>query len=100
VFPPYNRFAGRDMLARMPRFMLTHRHGAEECRVAFASWRGFESPLRHAGTFGSCLLVNGTAEHEIWWTVDAPDRDAALAQVPAYVAERTEATEITEVSIP
>jgi hypothetical protein len=88
------------MLARMPRFMLTHRHGAEECRVAFAAWRGFDSPLRHAGTFGSCLLVNGTDEHEIWWTVDASDRDAALAHVPAYVAERTEATEVTEVPIP
>jgi hypothetical protein len=88
------------MLARMPRFMLTHRHGAEECRVAFASWRGFDSPLRHAGTFGSCLLVNGTAEHEIWWTVDAADREAALSQVPSYVAERTEATEVTEVAIP
>jgi hypothetical protein len=100
VFPPYNRFAGRDMLARMPRFMLTHRHGSEECRVAFASWRGFDSPLRHAGTFGSCLLVNGTAEHEIWWSVDAPNAEAALAQLPTYVAERTDATEIGEVSIP
>lgn len=88
------------MLAPMPRFMLTHRHGAEECRVAFASWRGFESPLRHEGTSGSCLLVNGTAEHEIWWTVDAHDADSALAQLPTYVAERTDATEIGEVSIP
>jgi hypothetical protein len=88
------------MLARMPRFMLTHRHGAEECTVVFASWRGFDSPLRHTGTFCSCLLVNGTAEHEIWWTVDAPDRDAALAQLPDYVAERTEATAVTKVSIP
>jgi hypothetical protein len=81
-------------------FMLTHRHESEECRVAFASWRGFESPLRHAGTSGSCLLVNGTASHEIWWTVDAPDRDAALLLLPPYVAERTYATEVSEVSIP
>ena len=80
--------------------MLTHRHDAGDCRVAFASWRGFDSPLRHAGTFGSCLLVNGTATHEIWWTVDAPDRDGALALLPAYVAERTDATEVSEVSIP
>ena len=88
------------MLARVPRFMLTHRHGAEECTVVFASWRGFDSPLRHAGTSGSCTLVNGTAEHEIWWRVEAADRDAALAQLPPFVAERTDATEIGEVSIP
>ena len=88
------------MLARMPQFMLTHRHGSEECRVAFASWRGFDSPLRHGETPGSCLLVNGTRQHEIWWTVDAPDRDAAMSALPTYIAERTEATEVTEVSIP
>lgn len=84
----------------MARFMLTHRHTSDECRVAFASWKGFRSPLRHAGTFGSCLLVNGTHEHEIWWEVDAHDRDAALALLPPYVAERTDATEVSEVSIP
>jgi hypothetical protein len=88
------------MLVPMPRFMLTHRHGADECRVAFAAWRGFESPLRHAGTVGSCQLVNGTAEHEIWWFLDAEDRDSALAVLPDYIAERTYATEVTEVSIP
>jgi hypothetical protein len=84
----------------MRSFMLTHRHAATECDVAFAAWRGFESPLRHAGTFGSCLLVNGTAEHEIWWTVDADDPEHALAQLPPYLAARTEATAVSEVSIP
>jgi hypothetical protein len=88
------------MLAQMPQFMLTHTHGSEECGVAFASWRGFDSPLRHAGTFASCLLVNGTAEHEIWWTVEAPDQAAALKQLPPYIAERTQAREVGEVSIP
>ena len=80
--------------------MLTHRHDTAECSVAFASWRGFDSRLRHAGTFGSCLLVNGTATHEIWWTVDAPDREEAMAMLPPYIAERTNATEVSEVSIP
>jgi hypothetical protein len=88
------------MLDVVARFMLTHTHTAAECRIAFASWRGFDSPLRHAGTFGSCLLVNGTSEHELWWTVDAPDRDTALELLPPYVAERTNATEVGEVSIP
>ncbi len=84
----------------MPRFMLTHRHGADECRVAFASWKGFDSSLRHAGTFGSCMLVNGAGAHEIWWTVEAGDADAALSHLPPYVAERTQATEVKEVPIP
>jgi hypothetical protein len=88
------------MLPAMARFMLTHRHDADECRVAFASWRGFDSPLRHEGAFGSCMLVDGTSEHEIWWTVDAPDRDTALAQLPRYIAERTVATQVSEVAIP
>jgi hypothetical protein len=100
VFPPYNRFACRDMLARMPSFMLTHRHKPNECAVAFAAWRGFDSPLRRAGAIGSCVLVDGTAEHEIWWTVEAPDQAAALMQLPPYIAERTQAREVGEVSIP
>ena len=80
--------------------MLTHRHKSDECRVAFASWRGFDSPLRHAGAFGSCMLVDGTSAHEIWWSLDAPDRETALAQLPRYIAERTDATEVSEVAIP
>jgi hypothetical protein len=88
------------MLARMPQFMLIHRHSAGECRVAFASWRGFDSPLRKAGAIGSCVLVDGTADHEIWWTVEAPDEASALTQLPPYIAERTQAREVGEVSIP
>jgi hypothetical protein len=80
--------------------MLTHQHTADECTVVFASWRGFDSALRHTGTHGSCLQVNGITEHEIWWEVEAADRDAALALLPPFVAERTDATEISEVSIP
>jgi hypothetical protein len=88
------------MLAAVPSYMLSHRHQADECRVAFASWRGFESPLRHAGTVGSCTLVDGTSTHEIWWTVDADDDDAALRQLPPYIAERTLVTRVGEVAIP
>ena len=88
------------MIAAVPHFMLTHRHDADECRVVFASWRGFESPLRRAGTTGSCMLVNGTSDHEIWWNVDASDREGALALLPPYIAERTEVTEVSEVAIP
>jgi hypothetical protein len=80
--------------------MLTHRHEPGECRVAFAAWRGFESPLRHAAAVASCASVDGDDRHHIWWQVDAEDAGTALAQLPAYVAERTEVSPIAEVSIP
>jgi hypothetical protein len=71
-------------------FMLDHRHPPEECPVVFASWRGFESPLRHDAAFSSCAAPEDQDEHHrIWWTVDA-----------VYVAERTEARAIGEVRIP
>jgi len=84
----------------MARFMLSHSHGPEECGVVFAAWRGFESPLRRAAATSSCESVDGGSAHAIWWQVDAPDRDAALALLPPFVAERTQATEVKEVPIP
>ena len=84
------------MLMAMPRFMLSHTHTADECRHAFAAWRGVDSPLRHRPTVSSCT----EGGHRVWWTVDATDARAALAQLPGYVAERTEAVQIEEVPIP
>jgi hypothetical protein len=83
-------------LKRVATFVLTHTHPAQECRVAAAAWKGFASPLRHRPTFGSCA----TGGHRLWWTVEATDRAAALALLPAYVACRTEAEEVREVAIP
>ena len=83
-------------LSPMPRFLLHHRHGSDECRVAFAAWRGFSSPLRQRKTIGSCL----SGGHEIWWTVEATTEEDALGQLPFYVAERTTATSVSEVEIP
>ena len=80
----------------VPRYLLHHRHEPQECGVAFAAFKGLASPLRHTATVGSCL----SGGHEIWWLVDAPDPDHALAQLPFYVAERSTATEIREVQIP
>jgi hypothetical protein len=76
----------------MPRFMLSHRHAPEECGVVFASFKAFASPLRGGALRASCDY--GT--HHIWWDVEAPDADAALAQLPRYVAERTSALRIRE----
>ena len=82
-------------LAGMPRFVLAHRHDAHDCAVAAASWKGFRSPLRDSRPLGSCA----TGGHRIWWTVEAPDRSAALAQLPPYVATKTYAEEVREVWI-
>ena len=84
------------MIAGMARFMLSHQHQPEECRVVFAAWRGFDSPLRHHSTLGSC----SDGGHSLWWTVAADDAEAALAQLPPYVAERTTVSEVREVPIP
>jgi hypothetical protein len=84
------------MLPGMPRFLLHHRHEPHECRAAFASWKGFASPLRHHRAVGSCL----TGGHELWWDVLAGSEHEALALLPTFVAARTHVTPIGEVEIP
>jgi hypothetical protein len=80
----------------MARFVLHHRHAANECGVVFASFRGFDSPLRSQETLASCR----SGGHAIWWTVDAASAEEALGSLPSYVAERTTATNVSEVDIP
>lgn len=80
----------------MPTFVLSHRHRPEECAIAIAAWKAFPSPLRRGRPLGSCA----TGGHGLWWTVEAADVAAALAQLPTYVAERTVAEEVREVPIP
>jgi hypothetical protein len=62
----------------------------------FASFKGYDSPLRHRETLASC----GSGGHAIWWTVDAATEEEALELLPSYVAKRTEATRVNEVRIP
>jgi hypothetical protein len=80
----------------MGRFVLQHRHDADECGVVFASFHGHDSPLRHQATVASCR----SGGHAIWWTVDAVSEAEALALLPFYVAERTTATSVDPVDIP
>jgi hypothetical protein len=80
----------------MARYLLHHSHTSVECGPAFAAWKGFDSPLRHHVTVGSCLQGG----HAIWWHVQAVDAAAALALLPPYVAERTTVVAVSEVSIP
>jgi hypothetical protein len=80
----------------MPRYLIHHRHDAHECAAAFAAWKGFASPLRRETTIASCLAGG----HEIWWQVTAPGEGPALAQVPSYVATRSEVIRISDVRVP
>jgi hypothetical protein len=80
----------------MHRYLLHHRHEPHECGVVFASFRGHRSPLRHRSTLATCR----SGGHEIWWTVEAGTEEEALGQLPFYVAERTTATNVSEVEIP
>ncbi len=80
----------------MLRFLLHHTHEKYECAAAFAAWKGFASPLRQRPTMGSCVMGG----HALWWTVEARDEEEALAQLPPYLAERTNVSEVREVAIP
>jgi hypothetical protein len=77
-------------------FVLCHTHRPEECAIAIAAWKAFDSPLRHGRPLGSCA----TGGHQVWWMVQAEDSAAALAQLPLYVAARTVAEQVREVPIP
>ena len=57
--------------------------------------------MRHATTAGSCAALPRDADvHRIWWTIEAADEDAAFAQLPPWVAERTSVEPVGEVVIP
>lgn len=91
----------------MKTFVLIHRHTAAECAIAYAAWRGFDSPLRGGTVQSTCArhpphragAPGDTPVHEIWWTAHAADERTALQQLPPYVSERSEAREVTEVRI-
>jgi hypothetical protein len=78
------------------RYLLSHRHAPEECGIAFASFKGHDSPLRHRLALTSCR----SGGHAIWWAVDAASEAGALHLLPFYVAERTTASRVREVHIP
>ena len=80
----------------MHRYLLYHRHEPHECGGVFTSFKGHRSPLRHQPTLASCR----SGGHAIWWAVEAANEADALAQLPAYVADRTTATSVSEVEIP
>jgi hypothetical protein len=84
----------------VPRYLLVHTHGRDECPIAFAAWRGFESPLRHVGALGTCSVNGGDDPHRICWELETDGPAQALGAVPPWIAERTEVTEVGELTIP
>ena len=80
----------------MPTFVLEHRHAPSECGAAFAAWKGFASPLSGGHVLASCL----DGGHRVWWTVVARTPEAALAQLPEFVGERTVVHRVREVPVP
>ena len=80
----------------MASFLLHHRHDPEKCGVAFAAFRGDESPLRGTTTLASCA----SGGHEVWWVVEAASADAARAMLPHYLAERCEVVPVRHTRIP
>jgi hypothetical protein len=83
-------------LGPMPRYLLQHRHEPQECGVVFAAFKGHQSPLRRQATLASCR----SGGHAIWWTVEAPSEEEALALLPFYVAARTTVATVSDVEIP
>jgi hypothetical protein len=80
----------------MALFLLEHRHQSDECAVAFAAWKGFDSPLRRRAVLSSCR----SGGHRLWFVVTAASAETALLQLPRYVAARTDAIDVGEVTIP
>ena len=83
-------------LVAVLQFLLHNRHTADDCGVVFAAFRGFTSPLRHTAALASCR----SGGHEVWWRVAAEDEDAALRQLPRYVATTSTATRVDRVAVP
>ena len=84
------------ILAAMKTFVLSHAHAENECAAAYAAWAGTDSPLRGDLALAGCEH----GDHRVFWQVEAPDAEAALALLPTYVARRTEATPVRDVVIP
>lgn len=86
----------RRTVAALPSFILDHRHTADECRTAYAAWRGYDSPLRDRAATASCA----DGGHRLLWTVEATTSADALAQLPPWLAERTRVEQVSEVALP
>jgi hypothetical protein len=83
-------------VGRVPSFILEHRHTPADCKTAYAAWRGYDSPLRDRPANASCA----GGGHRLIWTVQANSSAEALAQLPPWLAERTQVEAVSEVGLP
>ena len=84
------------ILLSMGRFLLVHKHAPEQCSSAWAAWRGHPSRLH--GSDVTCSCVHGG--HTIWWDVEAPSAEEALALLPGYVGRSTSVVPVRRVVTP
>jgi hypothetical protein len=84
------------------KFVLSHRHRPNQCGVAYAAWKAFDSPLRHEPTLATCASDPdlGAEDHLLLWTVDAESEEGALALLPQWLAERAQVRRVGQVTIP
>jgi hypothetical protein len=80
----------------VPCFLVHHHHEPHECGIAFKSFLGHRSALRHKATLATCI----EGGHTIWWEIEAANEQDALAQLPFFVAERSTVTRVSQVDIP
>ncbi|WP_408898428.1 hypothetical protein ACJ5H2_04795 [Nocardioides sp. R1-1] len=80
----------------MPRFRIVHGHAPDECGASLASWQGFASPLRKNAALASCAA----GQHQVWWDVEAPDAEQALALLPEFIRARTDVQRVEDLPVP
>jgi hypothetical protein len=80
----------------MASYLLHHRHDPEKCGVAFAAFKGDQSPHRRTTINASCAA----AGHDVWWIVEAEAGDAALAMLPHYLAQLCDVVPVRKIRLP
>ena len=84
-------------LARMPRYLVHHRHEPHQCGIAFAAFKGHDEP---AAPSPGARLVRSTATTRSGGRSRPPSEDDARRQLPFFVAQHSTVTRVTEVLIP
>ena len=90
-----SRAGGASKARRVPMFVLHHRHAAEECGAAYASFKGGKpfsaSRLRSPPAATAGTRCGGPSR---------PHEAEALRLPPYFVVERTTATKVAQIDIP
>lgn len=71
----------------MAEFMLHHTHGADECQAVFDALKEPGEAESLSGTRFFCCCPSG--EHSGYFTLEAPDAEAAVAMLPSRLRATT-----------